>query len=86
MPHPDRQQILRTVATAILGLPTSHVVRIGIDGVDGAGKSIFGDELAQVLIAAGRRSIRASVDRFHNPRALRYRLGRQSPEGYFRDS
>jgi len=74
------------VANAILLLPTRHVVRVGIDGVDGAGKSIFGDELARVLSAGGRRIIRASVDGFHHPRALRYRLGRQSPEGYFRDS
>ena len=83
---PDRQHILGTVAATIMHLPSAHVVRVGIDGVDGAGKSIFGDELAQVLIAAGRSVIRASVDRFHNPRALRYRLGRQSPQGYFRDS
>jgi uridine kinase len=26
------------------------------------------------------------VDRFHNPRAIRYFRGRHSPEGYFRDS
>jgi uridine kinase len=82
----DRQNILRTLADVILQLPNVQVVRVGIDGVDGAGKSRFGDELAQVLSAAGRRVIRASVDGFHNPRALRYRLGRQSPEGYFRDS
>lgn len=83
---PDRQTILRTVAEAILQLLSAHVIRVGIDGVDGAGKSMFGDELAHVLTAAGRNVIRASVDGFHNPRALRYRLGRQSPEGYFRDS
>jgi uridine kinase len=82
----ERQKILHTVAAAILRLPASHVVRVGIDGVDGAGKSMFGDELEQVLAAAGRRLIRASVDEFHNPKAIRYRLGRQSPEGYFRDS
>jgi uridine kinase len=82
----QRQEILHTVAAAILRLPTSDVVRVGIDGVDGAGKSMFGDELAQVLAAADRRLIRASVDAFHNPRAIRYRLGRHSPEGYFRDS
>jgi uridine kinase len=30
--------------------------------------------------------IRASIDGFHNPRSVRYRLGTSSPEGYFRDS
>jgi uridine kinase len=83
---PNRQHILCTVAEMVMRLPSVQVVRVGIDGVDGAGKSMFGDELAQVLTAAGRSVIRASVDGFHNPRAVRYRLGRQSPEGYFRDS
>lgn len=83
---PDRQQILRTVAEAILRLPGSRVVRVGIDGVDGAGKTIFGDELARTLAVSGRGIIRASVDSFHNPRAQRYRQGRQSPEGYFQDA
>jgi uridine kinase len=83
---PDRRQILRTVAKAIVHLPGSWVVRVGIDGVDGAGKTIFGDELAQTLAVSGRRIIRASVDSFHNPRAQRYRQGRQSPGGYFQDA
>jgi uridine kinase len=30
--------------------------------------------------------IRASVDGFHNARALRYERGRHSPEGYFENS
>ncbi len=30
--------------------------------------------------------IRATVDGFHQPRAKRYRLGRQSPEGFYRES
>jgi uridine kinase len=83
---PDRQTLLCSVADAIIRLPAERVVRVGIDGVDGAGKSMFGDELAQVLATAGRNVIRASVDGFHNPRASRYRQGRLSPQGYFRDS
>ena len=30
--------------------------------------------------------IRSTIDAFHNPRAIRYRRGRHSPESYFRDS
>jgi uridine kinase len=30
--------------------------------------------------------IRASIDGFHRPRSERYRLGPDSPEGYYRDS
>lgn len=81
-----RRQLLHQIADAILRLPANQVVRAGIDGVDGAGKTIFGNELAGILAAGGRNVIRASVDSFHNPRAVRYQRGRSSPEGYFLDS
>lgn len=83
---PERRRFLQALADQILALPAAGVLRIGIDGVDGAGKSVFGDELAELLRAAGRRVIRASVDSFHRPRALRYQRGRHSPEGFFYDS
>jgi uridine kinase len=47
---------------------------------------MLADELAPLVAAAGRPVIRASVDGFHNPRDVRYRRGRASPEGYFHDS
>lgn len=54
--------------------------------MDGAGKTTLADALAGRLGAGAVPVIRASVDGFHNPRATRYRLGRGSPEGFFRDS
>lgn len=83
---PDRQDVLRQVATILLQAPSVGILRVGIDGVDGAGKTTFADELASVLEASGRPVIRASLDGFHHPKASRYRLGRDSPEGFFRDS
>jgi uridine kinase len=62
------------------------ILRAAIDGVDGAGKTSLADKLAQVLEARGQRVIRAGVDGFHNPRAVRYVRGKDSPEGFFRDS
>ena len=85
-PLPARQALLERLAGTILRLTVAGVTLVAIDGVDGAGKSVFGDELARLLAAAGRPVIRASVDSFHNPKALRYRRGRLSPEGFFRDS
>jgi uridine kinase len=82
----ERQKILEKVANTILGLPIVHVVRVGIDGVDGAGKTIFGNELARLLKRSSRPIIRASVDSFHNPKSERYRLGKRSPQGFFLDS
>lgn len=59
---------------------------VAVDGVDGAGKTTFCDELAAVLRAQGRAVVRASVDDFHHPRARRWQRGRTSPEGFFLDS
>jgi uridine kinase len=82
----SRRRLLTAVAESILGLDLRRIVRVGVDGVDGAGKTTFADELARALEQRGQRVIRASVDGFHNPRAIRYRLGRASPEGFFADS
>ncbi|GGQ52247.1 nucleoside/nucleotide kinase family protein [Couchioplanes azureus] len=60
--------------------------RIGVDGVDGVGKTTYARALAAALTAAGRPAIHISADGFHHPRAIRYRLGRDSPEGFWRDS
>jgi uridine kinase len=54
--------------------------------VDGAGKTTFADELAPYIESVGRTVIRAGVDGFHNPRAVRYRRGRFDPQGFFLDS
>jgi len=82
----ERQELLKLIATRILELPKDHILRVGIDGVDGAGKTFFANELAQMLEMSGRPIICASVDSFHNPKTHRYRLGKDSPEGFFRDS
>jgi uridine kinase len=81
-----RQTVLQSVAERILEPSASYITRVAIDGVDGAGKTTFADELAEVLKTSGQEVIRASVDGFHNPKAVRYRLGRDSPEGFYRDS
>ena len=41
-------------------------------------------ELVDQIANLGRPCFRLSVDRFHNPRSVRYRLGRDSAEGYYR--
>jgi uridine kinase len=77
------QDVLAAVADRV---PSGHRLRIGVDGVDGAGKTTFCDDLAAVLRARGREVVRASVDDFHHPRAVRWRRGKDSPEGFFLDS
>lgn len=82
----QRGELLNDIAETILNLPRHHTVRVGVDGVDGAGKTTFADELAKILETSDRTIIRASVDGFHNPKSTRYRLGRDSPQGFFLDS
>lgn len=74
------------VAEAILALPADRIRRVAIDGVDGAGKTHFADKLGKELSARGATVIRASADGFLNPPRTRHRRGRDSPEGYYRDS
>ena len=51
-------------------------VLVCVDGVDGAGKTTFADELAALLEERGERVVRASIDGFHHPRAHRHAAGR----------
>ena len=74
------------VAEAILALPADRVRRVAIDGVDGAGKTHFADALGKELSGRGAHVVRASADGFLNPPRTRHRRGRDSPEGYYRDS
>ena len=82
----SRGEMLDTLARHVAAQHRPHPLRVAIDGVDAAGKTTLADELAEPVRALGRPVIRASVDDFHNPRAVRYRMGDDSPEGYFQDS
>jgi uridine kinase len=81
-----RSILVNTLARQIIDIDRPHPVRVGIDGVDGVGKTTLANELAEAVARHGRHVIRAGVDGFHFPRNVRYRRGRNSPEGYFRDS
>ncbi|MEN0130558.1 MAG: hypothetical protein AAGC49_14025 [Brevundimonas sp.] len=77
-----RVQVLEEVARAVPHL--ARPVLVGIDGVDGAGKTTFADALAANM--GDRPVLRVSIDDFHHPRAVRHARGRQSPEGFWLDS
>ena len=59
---------------------------IAIDGLDGAGKTVFADAFAERLGRGGHAVFRACMDDFHRPRAARYARGEDSPEGFCKDS
>lgn len=81
-----RKQCLFGIANQILTLQPQHPLRVAVDGRSAAGKTTFADELGDAIEQAGRPIIRTSIDGFHNPRAVRYRQGRFSPDGYYEDA
>ena len=57
--------------------------RVAVDGVDGAGKTSFADELATTL---GASHARVSADDHLNPPDVRHARGRDDPMGFWLDS
>lgn len=83
----QRSALVSSLAEQVLANQSPGAFRrVGVDGVDGAGKTCLADELAAAVHDRGVPVERMSIDGFHNPRAVRYRRGRASPEGFFRDS
>lgn len=66
--------------------PRAGRTLVAIDGVDGAGKTTFADDLAAELTDSGLTVIRVSLDDFLNPSEVRYARGRTSPEGFVADT
>lgn len=80
------EALLARLAARIAAQAPGRFLRVGVDGVDGVGKTTFADRLGAAVAGLGRPVARASADGFLNPRAIRYRLGRGSPEGFYRDT
>lgn len=77
--------VLDDLAARVVALRPGCRVRVAVDGVDCAGKTTLADQL-DARLAGTRPVVRASVDCFHRPRAQRYRRGRLSPLGCYRDT
>jgi uridine kinase len=83
---PLKRDILDSLADEFLHHYSKGRTFLAVDGIDGAGKTWFADALAVRLGRGGHSVIRASIDGFHRPRALRYARGAESPEGFYEDS
>ncbi len=80
-----RAEVLSRLVGMLTALDPPHVPRVAVDGPDAAGKTTFARDLA-ALIEVQRPVIALGADGFHRPAQVRYRRGRQSPEGYYLDS
>ena len=76
----SRLSVVEELAARISALPSP--ARIGVDGVDAAGKTTLADELAGHMPEAAR----LAADDFLRPPVERYRQRRESPSGYYEDS
>lgn len=81
-----RQQIIHVLTKTIVSAKRAVPLRVGIDGIDAAGKTSLADELAEQLTKLGHPILRASIDGYHNPKHIRHKRGSYSPEGYYYDS
>ncbi|MBC8463071.1 uridine kinase [Candidatus Bathyarchaeota archaeon] len=81
-----QSELLNLIAERVIREHGDQPYIVTIDGVDAAGKSILAGELAEALRDRGILVSEASVDGYHNPRAVRMVRGRDSPEGFYRDS
>jgi uridine kinase len=73
----------RQIASVVDSLPDAARVSVAFDGPDAAGKTWLADSVAKLISAP---VVRASVDGFHNPAAMRLQRGPLSAEGCYRDS
>ncbi|QII04744.1 uridine kinase [Rhodococcoides fascians A25f] len=76
------EDMVRDVISRDLG----HPLRVAIDGVTASGKSTCARWLVSAVAAQGRPAIHVTMDGFHHRRAHRYRQGRASATGYYRDA
>lgn len=83
---PARRELLESLVAEYAHHYAKGRTVLAVDGPDGAGKTRFADELATAFGREGFTVFRASIDDFHQPREHRYREGRFSPEGYYRDA
>lgn len=83
----ERTSVLNNVIAQLRNLgSTERPLLVGVDGIDGSGKSTFADELASLLRVQDNRVDRSTIDSFHQPRATRAKRGATSPVGFFLDS
>jgi uridine kinase len=82
----SRERILKKLSELIVAAKQSSPLRVGIDGIDAAGKTRLANELVPHLEKSGCTVVRASIDGFHNSKQIRHSRGQFSAEGYYYDS
>ena len=82
----QRRIVIEAIAADLASLDLGHPVRVAVDGITGAGKTTFADELGDAVRGLDRPCVNVTMDGFHHPRDVRYRQGRGSADGYYEDA
>lgn len=82
---PARGEVLRSVAGILAGSDPGHPLRVGVDGVCGAGKTTFARDLVAAVQQHGRPTVHLDSDGFHNVRVRRHRQD-DPARGYYEDA
>lgn len=77
-------EIIKTRIT-IIQHQKQKVVRVGINGIEGTGKTVFCERLTHYLVESNLEAIQVSIDGYHNTKEIRYKQGRNSAKGYYED-
>lgn len=77
--------VVERLASLVVSTGQGRRARVAIDGAGCSGKSTLADRLS-VLIGVRRPVVRASIDDFMHPRAVRYRQGAESAQGCYLDT
>lgn len=80
-----REQTIDSIVDFIARQLPGHPLRIAVDGITASGKSTVARELTAGL-RSRRPAIHLSMDGYHQPKSIRYRTGRLSPDGYYEDA
>lgn len=81
-----RHAVLARVAGRIPAPEGDDGARVAVDGPDGSGKTVVAAELAAVVRELGRPVVRIPLDDVHHVRAVWYRQGRDSAQGFWQES
>lgn len=82
----NRAHVLDELAASITAVVSHYPIRVAIDGIDASGKTTLANELVQPVERLGYQVIRASIDKFQQPKVIRLQRGSLSPEGYYYDA
>jgi uridine kinase len=83
---PARRELLESLVTEFRHNYGKGRTLLGVDGPMAAGKTTFAADLVLAFERSGLAAFHASMNGFNHPREHRYRAGRLSPEGYYRDA